>query len=155
MQSSSRVANIIVSVLAIGILIFLVMLFIKQNQAEYLPDDQPNNIVNNYILSLVKSDYKKAYAYLAESTEKPNFTVFQNGISENKKEINNANVTIGEVIQEGQTVTVQLNIRQNYEKSLLVDPDLYNKYAQLIWENDSWKITSMPEPYWSEEWKSN
>ncbi len=155
MRSSSRVANIIVSVLAVVILIFLVMMFINQNQAEYLPEDQPNNIVNNYILSLVKSDYKKAYAYLAEETEKPNFTVFQNGISENKKEINNANVTIGEIVQDGQSVTVQLNIRQNYEKSLLVDPDLYTEFAQLILENGSWKITSMPEPFWSEEWNSN
>ena len=154
-MQSSRLANIIVSVVAIVLLTFLVMLFINQNQAEYLPEDQPNNIVNNYILSLVKSDYKKAYSYLADVTDKPNFTVFQNGISQNKKEINNANITIGEIIQEGQSATVQINIRQNYEKSLLTDPDLYNEYAQLLLENDVWKITSMPEPFWSEEWNKD
>ena len=154
-MQSSRLANIIVSVVAIVLLTFLVMLFINQNQAEYLPEDQPNNIVNNYILSLVKSDYKKAYSYLADVTDKPNFTVFQNGISQNKNEINNANITIGEIIQEGQSATVQINIRQNYEKSLLTDPDLYNEYAQLLLENDVWKITSMPEPFWSEEWNKD
>jgi predicted PurR-regulated permease PerM len=154
-MKSSRLANIIVSVIAIILLTFLVMLFINRNQAEYLPEDQPNNIVNNYILSLVKSDYKKAYSYLANVTDKPGFTKFQNGISHNKSVINNANVTIGEVIQEGQTATVQLNIRQNYERNLLTNPDLYNKYAQLLLENGSWKITSMPEPYWSEEWNKD
>ena len=154
-MQSSRLANVIVSIVAIVILTFLVMLFINQNQAEYLPEDQPNRIVNNYILSLVKSDYKKAYAYLADAAEKPNFTVFQSGISQNKRKINNANVTIGEVVQEGQTVTVQINIRQNYEKSLLTDPDLYNEYAQLLLENGNWKITSMPEPFWLEEWNKD
>lgn len=154
-MQTSRLANIIVSVFAIIILIFLVMLFINQNQAKYIPEDQPNGIINNYILSLVKSDYKKAYSYLADVPNKPGFTKFQDDISQSKRLINNANVTIGEVIQEGQTATVQLNIRQNYERNLLTNPDLYNKFAQLIMENGSWKITSMPEPYWSEEWNKD
>jgi hypothetical protein len=151
-MKTSRLANIIVSVVAIIILIFLVTLFINQNQANYISEDQPNGIVNNYILSLVKSDYKKAYSYLADVPNKPGFTKFQDDISQSKSLINNANVTIGEVIQEGQTATVQLNIRQNYERNLLTNPDLYNKSAQLIMEDGSWKISSMPEPYWSEEW---
>lgn len=154
-MKTSRLANIIVSVVAIIILIFLVTLFINQNQANYISEDQPNGIVNNYILSLVKSDYKKAYSYLADAPNKPGFTKFQDDISQSKSLINNANVTIGEVIQEGQTATVQLNIRQNYERNLLTNPDLYNKSAQLIMEDGSWKITNMPEPYWSEEWNKD
>lgn len=153
-MKTSRIPKIIVSIIAIAILTLFVIMYIDQNKAEYLSDDTPNHVIHNYILSTNQKDYDRAFTYLSSDFTEPTFEEFQQTLSQQEDLIKNSNITIGEVSIEGDMATVQLNIRLSYQRNLLTNPDLYKKSSQLIWDNGSWKITSMPEPFWSEEWGS-
>jgi len=50
-MQKSRLGNIIVSIVAILLLSALVLMYINQNKAEYLPDTTPQNVVHNYVLA--------------------------------------------------------------------------------------------------------
>lgn len=154
-MKTSRTIEFFALFIAIIILIVLLVTYVNENQAKYLQEDQPNGVVNNYILSLNKGDYEKAYTYLADFPNKPDFSKFQNLISQQENEIKKSNVIIGEVIQEGQTLSFQIIIRRNYERNSPTNPNLYNNFGQLTMENGDWKILSMPAPYWSEDWNSD
>lgn len=151
-MQKSRLGNLIVSIVAILLLSALVLMYINQNKAEYLPDTTPQNVVHNYVLSLNQENYERAYNYLSSEHTQITLTDFEQALSERKSEIKNSNITISRILDGDDAIVLQLNIRKNYESSLLTDPDLYNEFGQLVKENGEWKISSMPEPYWPEEW---
>ncbi len=45
----------------------LVLVLSNPNSKEFLPDDLPENIAQNYFLALEQGDYKRAYRYLSPS----------------------------------------------------------------------------------------
>jgi hypothetical protein len=151
-MKNDRFLNGLIAGIGVLILIALILFFIRQQQAEYRPGNEPNDVTHNYILGIMKRDYEKAYAYLAEGNEKPGFSQFQQELSRQNNEINHANVTIGEVFVDGENASVQLNIRQSYERPLLTNASRYAEFAQLVLENGEWKLTSMPYPLWSWNW---
>ena len=149
---NDRFLNGLISAIGVLILIALVLFFVRQKQAEYRTGNEPNDVVHNYILSVLQGDFDRAYGYLAESDEKPSLSQFQQELSRQANEINHANVTIGEVIINGEFASVQLNIRQSYERPLLANPSRFAEFAQLKLVNGEWKLTSMPYPLWSWNW---
>jgi|MTBAKMStandDraft_1061839.scaffolds.fasta_scaffold32638_2 hypothetical protein len=151
-MKNDRFLNGLIAGIGILILIALVLFFVRQQQAEYRPGNEPNDVAHNYILGIMKRDFEKAYDYLAEGSEKPSLSQFQQELSRQANEINRANVTIGEVFVDGENASVQLNIRQSYERPLLTNASRYAEFAQLVLENGEWKLTSMPYPLWSWNW---
>lgn len=53
------VVGVIVLVLA------ALVITMNQTEAEYLPDDNPEGVVNNYLLAILTEDADKAYGYLS------------------------------------------------------------------------------------------
>lgn len=151
-MQQSRLGNLIVSIIAILLLSALVLMYINQNKADYLPETTPQNVVHNYVLSLNQEDYERAYTYLSSEHAEITLSEFEQALSERKNEIKNSNITISRILDGDDAIVLQLNIRKNYERNLLTNPDLYNEFGQLVNENGEWKISSMPEPYWPEEW---
>ena len=150
-MKNDRFLNGMIAGIGMLILIALVLFFVRQNQADYLPDDTPNGVVNNYILSIIEKDYDRAYSYLVDNTQKPQQIFFQQELSRMANDINQISITVGEVFIEGQTATVQLSLRHPYERPFN-NIGRYNEVAQLQKENGAWKIISMPYPLWSWNW---
>lgn len=151
-MKNDRFLNGLIAGIGVLILVALALFFVRQQQAEYRSGNEPNDVVHNYILSIMRGEYERAYQYLAEGIEKPSLSQFQQELSRQANEVNRANVTIGEIIITGDTASVQLNIRQSYDRPLLANPSRYAEFAQLKVENGDWKLTSMPYPLWSWNW---
>jgi hypothetical protein len=146
-----RFLNGIITGIGVLILIALVLFFIRQQQAEYLPDDSPEGVVHNYILGVVQHDYERAYSYLADKQEKPDFSQFQMELARSENEIKRVSVTFGEIFITDDSATVALNMSQSYGGPI-TRSSWYAETAQLIRENGTWKIVSMPYPLWSWNW---
>ena len=59
----------LIAILAgIGLLVVaaFVLFFVRQSNLNYVSDDTPEGVVQNFVLALHKGDYEKAYAYLAK-----------------------------------------------------------------------------------------
>lgn len=151
-MKNDRFLNGLIAGIGVLILVAMVLFFIRQQQAEYRPGNEPYDVVHNYILSVMRGEHERAYQYLGEGVEKPSLTQFQQELSRQANEINRVNVTIGDVFMEGATASVQLNIRQSYERQILPNPARYAEFAQLKMENGEWKLISMPYPLWSWNW---
>ena len=150
-MKNDRFLNGIVSGIGILILIALVLFFIRQQQAEYRPNDTPNNVVHNYILALLKQDYEQAFTYLADNEEKPSLAQFQQELRRSANEINRVSVTIGDMFFTDDTASVTLSMSQSYGGPI-TRTSWYTETAQLVRQNNAWKIISMPYPLWSWNW---
>ncbi len=150
-MKKDRFLNGLLAGIGVLILIAMVLFYVRQQKAEYRPDDTPNNIVHNYILGVIQRDYEKAYAYLADEPNKPEFSLFKQELSRTRNEFNQMNVTIGEIFIDGEIASVQLSIRQPYEGPF-VNLGRYTEAAEMKNENGDWKIVSMPYPFWSWNW---
>ena len=150
-MKKDRFLNGIITGIGVLILIALVLFFIRQQQAEYLPDDSPEGVVHNYILGVVQHDYERAYSYLAGKQEKPDFSQFQMELARSENEIKRVSVTFGEIFITDDSATVALNMSQSYGGPI-TRSSWYAETAQLIRENGTWKIVSMPYPLWSWNW---
>lgn len=137
----------------IGLLILIAMLlfFVRQEKAEYLPDDTPSNVVHNYILAVVQRDYERAYSYLIDAPIKPGLSLFQQDLLRGSTDINQMNVTIGEIFIDGDNATIQLSMLQSYQGPFN-NLGRYTDSGQLKKENGDWKIVSLPYPLWSWNW---
>lgn len=151
-MKNDRFLNGLIIGVGVLIIIALVLFFVRQQQADYRPGDAPNDVVHNYVLAIMNRDYERAFEYLSEGSEKPSLSQFQQELSRQANDINHANITIGSVFIDGEVATVQLNIRQSYDRSLLGNPSRYAEFAQLKLENGEWKLISVPYPLWSWNW---
>lgn len=152
-MKNDRFLNGIIAGIGVLILIALVLFFVRQNQAEYQPDDTPAGVVNNYILGIINRDYERSYSYLLNSAKKPVQSQFQLELSRMSNEINQLNITLGETFIDADTATVQLSLRYPYDRPF-TNMGRFNETAFLKKENNSWKIYSMPYPLWSWNWYS-
>ncbi|PKO04968.1 MAG: hypothetical protein CVU41_14505 [Chloroflexi bacterium HGW-Chloroflexi-3] len=150
-MNNDRFLNGILTGIGVLILIALVLFFVRQQQAEYLPDDSPEGVVHNYILGVVQHDYERAYSYLADIQKKPDFPQFQMELARSENEIKRVSVTFGEIFITDDSATVALNMSQSYGGPI-TRSSWYAETAQLIRENGTWKIVNMPYPLWSWNW---
>ena len=82
----------------IGVLVVvaLALFFTRQDKQEYVPDDTPEGVVRDYVLAIYKDDYEKAYAYLAETDNKPTYNEFRQAFFNNYVNPSNAGLELGE-----------------------------------------------------------
>jgi hypothetical protein len=136
----------------IGVLVVaaFVLFFMRQSQMNYVADDTPAGVVQNYVLALHKGDYQKAYGYLAAGQDKPTYDEFRKPFVTKMNSISSADIQIQETIPMDKEAVVKLVFSNNYDGP-------YNSYrsteqADLKLENGLWKISSMPQPYWFYDW---
>ena len=70
---------LILLLIGIGLLIIAAILifFIRKRDQAYQSDQTPENILRNYVLAIQLEDYSKAYDYLEETSDKPDFSSYQ------------------------------------------------------------------------------
>ena len=148
-MKEDRFLTIILVVIALLVVASLAVFFLKQDNAVYLPEDAPENIVHNYILAVEEGNYERAYTYLAEKENKPNYEAF--------KEYyllyhNEAGYQVGATNIASDTASVEITILEGSSNFFF---DRYNNYvenARLLKQDGKWKIIQMPYSYWSWEW---
>ncbi len=138
----------------IGILVVisLALFFMRQEQADYLPDGTPESAVHNYVLALQKRDFQRAYAYLPEGENKPGLARFQQSFSTQELNLSGSSVEVGEAnIDADGIATVNITVIRT-SGGLFTSINREPQLALLKQENGSWKITSIPYPYWGWDW---
>lgn len=138
--------------IAVLIVIALSVFFLRRDNLNYVADDTPEGVVQNYVVALHKRDYEKAYAYLADLENKPTYEAFRQSFLNHYVSPENTGLEVGSSeIVDGETATVSLSVI--YSPG---DPfsggNRNNDYAQLVLENGDWKIKQMPYNFWAYEW---
>lgn len=138
----------------IGVLVVvsLALFFMRQQQAAYLPDGTPENAVHNYVLALQRRDFQRAYTYLPEGENKPGLARFQQSFSTQELNLSGSSVEVGESnVDANGIATVNITIIRT-SGGLFTNINREPQLALLKQENGSWKITSIPYPYWGWDW---
>ncbi len=139
---------------AIGLLVItsLVLFFMRQASGGYLPEDTPQAVVHNYILAMNQGDLEKAYGYLVEASDKPDYERFRLAILTRSENLFQVSLQLGEARQSGEAASVSLTVIHSSGNPF-----------QGVWEETSqavlvrsdageWKIQSLPYPFWDMDW---
>jgi len=138
----------------IGVLVVVAvgLFFLRQGQVDYVPDDTPQGVVQDFTLAIYKQDYPRAYSYLADGESKPDLAHFQQTfISNQKTELDRVGLKIGEVSVTGDNAGVPITI-------IHASGDPFSgsyrdiQTAMLKKQATGWKITNMPYPFWDYSW---
>ncbi len=139
--------------IGIGILIASAVLvfFTRQQPLEYGQEDTPEGVIRNYILALQKEDFKRAYSYLKDDLEKPTQSEFQQMLINMSAEIRNTGIQMGETNQFDNDASVAITILHSNNAPFDRGWD-ENTSAFLVLQNEQWKISNMPYPFWGWDW---
>ena len=136
MKNDKFLVGIIIGIIALVIVALLIFLTRQDDALTYQPEDQPQDVVFNYLLALDKGEYEKAYLYLAEIPNKPSLAQFRQSIAISRGEYDNA-VKISDQEIDGQTATVNV-VTQTSGGGLFNDSYQYSETA--ILENVKWEL---------------
>ena len=137
----------------IGVLAVLaiVLFSLRQKQASYVLYDNPGGVVQNYVLTLYKMDYARAYGYLAEGQGKPDLARFRQSFTVQRFDISNFGLQVGDVIINADEADVSVTL-MNAWNGPFNDVNRNIQTAVLRRQSGAWKIDNMPYPYWDYSW---
>lgn len=144
----------LIAILAgIGLLVVaaFVLFFVRQSNLNYVSDDTPEGVVQNFVLALHKGDYEKAYTYLAEGENKPAYEDFRRPFAMKQVDISSSDVQITDTQILGDTATVGVLFSQ-FNGPFSSGGYRNSERAELKLEQNRWKIRQMPYPYWYYDW---
>jgi len=138
--------------IALLIVAALAVFFTRQQQGTYVSEGTPDGVVHKYVLAIIQKDYQKAYGYLADLDNKPTFSQFRQAFAVGRLNPSDSGIKVGSAAVTGDDATVEVNMV--YSPG---DPfsSGYNPVgtAQLVRQNDLWKISSMPAyNLWDYSW---
>ena len=138
--------------IAVLIVVVLAVFFTRRGNLEYLQDDTPENITQNYILALQKADYEKAYSYLADLDDKPTFEEFRQPFLTNQMEDPTvSSIKVIDATHKGKEAVVRLTVMQ-FGGGPFGSLYEHEDSAILTDQDGEWKISYMPYPYWYWDW---
>jgi hypothetical protein len=151
MKQDRFLTGILVGI-AVLVVIALTVFFTRKNNQSYIAEDSPEGIVHNYVLAVLKKDYKKAYGYLADLEHKPTYDQFRDAFLKGVVNPGNSALDIGKSEVSGDTAFVE--VAMIYSPS---DPFSTGyrdvQRAILVKQSNGWKLTSMPYYYlWDGSW---
>jgi hypothetical protein len=151
MKQDKFLTGILIGI-AVLIVIALALFFSRKDSKQYMPDDTPKGVVNNYLLAIFNKDYQKAYGYLAELENKPTYEEFRQSFFNGSVNPGNVGANIGDVTINGDEAVVEIIViyspsdpfssgYQNADKALLVR------------QAGQWKLSAMPAyNFWDYNW---
>jgi hypothetical protein len=138
----------------IGLLVVvaLALFFVRKGTATYQPGDTPGNVVYNYALAVQQNDLERAYGYLADHDGKPTLAVFLQSVQNGYLNVGGNALQVGKVTLQGQDNAL-VEVTLQYLGNGPFDSGYSNQdRATLVRQNGTWKILTMPYPYWSGDW---
>jgi len=137
--------------IAVLIVAALVVFFFRKDNLNYVGDDTPEGVVQNYVVALHKRDFDKAYGYLADLPSKPTPELFRQAFLNHVVDPTNAGLEIGKTEISAETASVSLGVI--YSPNDPFSSGYRNaEYAQLVRQKGAWKIKQLPYNFWSYEW---
>jgi len=140
--------------IGIGVLIViaLAVFFSRKDTQNYIAEDSPEGVVHNYVLAILNKDFEKAYGYLADLENKPNYDEFRRPFLKGDIRPEDAAVDVGEAEISGDEASVEVS--QIYNSS---DPFSSGyrdtQRAILVKQNGAWKLSNMPTyNFWYYDW---
>lgn len=130
----------------IGILIAVVLLiagtalllFTRQGKEVYRSGDQPQDVVHNYVVALIKQDYEKAYGYLADQDYKPTLEEFSNNFKNTYSDpLDETALSVGEEHILGSKASVEIDL---LSKGYSTFNSYSHSQAELIYQDGAWKL---------------
>lgn len=139
--------------IGIGILVVaaLILFSMRRSEARYTTDNTPEGVIQNYVLALQKKEYEKAYAYLQEGKNKPDFSTFREFFITSFESYNRAGLTFGTSSITGDSAFVTVIIQQNYGGPFN-ELSRNHETVDLTRQNGEWKIRKFPYPFWGYDW---
>lgn len=137
----------------IGLLVLVAvgLFFARSTRLDYESEDIPEGILHNYLVAINKNDYPRAYSYLAEDPYKPTYENFRNAFILNWITPDTSSLSIGEIHITGDEATIEVNIVTSFGDPFS-EPYRRTEPALLRRQAGSWKIRSMPNPYFAWDW---
>ena len=130
----------------------LIVFFTRQDQVSYQPEQAPEGVVHNYVLAILNKDYEKAYGYLAELDDKPTFADFRQAFAVGRLTPGSNGVKIGSATITGDSASVEVSTVYTPGDPFSTGSENLGS-AQLLRQNGSWKISSMPTyNFWDFGW---
>lgn len=148
-MKEDRFLTVILVVIGLLVVVSLGVYFLKEDTATYQSDDTPEGIIHNYIFALEKGDYERAYGYLADKKNKPDYDEFRQDLFIDRR--GRRGLQIGEVNISEDTASVEITITES-NRGPFFDQYSYSESALLIKQDGEWKVFQMPYSYWSWNW---
>ncbi|MEI7848150.1 MAG: hypothetical protein WCK35_20295 [Chloroflexota bacterium] len=137
--------------IAVLVVVALAIFFTRKDNLNYVSEDTPDGVVQNYVVALHKRDFDKAYGYLADLPSKPTADFFRQSFLNHNVDPTNSGLEIGKSEISGNTASVTLGVI--YSPNDPFTSGYRNaEYAQLVKQNDAWKIKQLPYNFWSYDW---
>lgn len=138
----------------IGVLVVaaLALFLVRKDTATYRAENTPENVVYNFALALQQNELERAYGYLAELDNKPTQAAFLQSTQNGYLYVKGNALQVGKVTLQGQD-NAWVDVTIQYLGSGPFDSGSSNQgQANLVRQNGTWKIVSMPYPYWAGDW---
>lgn len=129
----------------------LVVFFTRMQQPVYQPDDTPEGVIHNYATALYKKDYEKAYGYLADMENKPDYSSFRQAFLSRQIDPSNSDLQIDEVEIDTDQALVVISVISSWGGPF-ENINRSTATATLEKQDGQWKITNLPYPYWGWDW---
>lgn len=147
---------LITILVGIGLLavLSLVIYFARRTDLTYGSENTPEGVVRNYAVALQKRDYDRAYTYLAEVKGKPDFAHFRQPFTAFQNHdiaLTGIEITSTVISDDGQSAVVYLFVQRG-GSGPFDDGYRESNSAELLLQDNTWKIRSMPFPFWSYDW---
>jgi hypothetical protein len=138
--------------IAVLIVAALVVFFSRKDNLNYVSEEAPAGVVQNYVVAVHKRDFERAYGYLADLQNKPSAEVFRQAFLNHEIDPTNAGLEIGSTELSGDSATVSLGLI--YSPNDPFSSGYRNAdYAQLVRQNGAWKLKQLPSnTFWSYNW---
>ena len=151
MKQDRFLTGILIGIAVLIVVALTVFFSRKDGNLNYVADDTPEGVVQNYVVALHKRDFDKAYGYLADLENKPTQEQFHQSFLNHSISPQNAGVEIGKAEIFGNSASVSLGVI--YGQADLFSSGYRNAdYAQLVRQNGAWKIKQMPYSFWAYDW---
>jgi len=139
----------ILAAVSILVITALVLFFIRQEPREYGSEDTPEGIVRNYVIALLDADFEKAYGYMQDKDNKPDYQEFQSLFLGDRSDISDISVSIKETKISEDIAVVKIILTHS---GPLMGNWTEKGSAVLVIQENSWKLKEMPFPYWGRSW---
>jgi len=138
--------------IAVLVVVALVLAFTRQGTKTYVSEDTPEGVLHNFVMALHNNEYQRAYGYLVEADDKPNYDEFRQAFLRERSDTLQTDLIIGEIELQGDD-EAYIHVTIIHAGSGPFD-ELYHETAtaSLTRQSGEWKITNLPYPYWRWEW---
>jgi hypothetical protein len=155
MKGDKFLIGIVIGIVLLVVIALGVVLIRGQGSDEYVADDTPAGVAQNYFLAIQQRDFEKAYGYLADTLpSKPDLDEFIREMDDSARG-SEATLQIGETRMGDVHTQVDVSLT-TYRVGGIFETNSYTMhdtvFLQAIGDGSVWKITEFPYPYWGYYW---